>query len=581
MTDEAGTRTGTQLGPYAIGELLGRGGMGEVYLAHDDRRTRDVALKLLHPSVAEDPDFRERFTRESQTVARLADPHVIPIHDFGEIDGVLYLDMRLVQGRNLSEVLRAGPLSPDRAVEVIEQIAGALDAAHGQGLIHRDVKPANIEITSGGFPYLLDFGLAVTDTQSRMTSAGVFIGSQAYSAPERFDGTAATVAADVYALACVLYEALTGQPPYRAQNLTGMLGQHLNAPIPRPSAQVPVSSAMDAVIAHGLAKTPDGRFAHCGDLAAAARAALTSTAAEAAAGGVVLTKGDPNSTMIRPEEPAVIPAGGQSWPGAGSHPGPASTPGPNSGQRYPGRQQSGPRGGNAYPGQQYAGQQYPGQQYAGPQYAGQQYAAGYPPAARPRRTLVPVLGAAAAILVVVIGVLGYLVFAGGKDRSAAHTVARGDAPALTAPAVTAGAGATGSAATANPTTAAPLAPSEALPARADADRAVVLAQLNNRWVAQLSTKWPGLVADGRTWNDAAILAEVNSLQQRFGTVRLLWSTQWSVFSLPDVWVTVYGAPFAGPDAALTWCRQQGFDGEHCLAKFISTTAGTSGTTKTY
>lgn len=274
--DATSDRAGTVFGPYRLVRLLGRGGMGEVYLAHDTVKGRDVALKLLHSGVAQDPGFRERFTNESRTAARLSDPHVIPIHDYGDIEGTLYLDMRLVDGSNLAELVAAGPLPPERAVDLVTQVASALDSAHLQGLVHRDVKPANVQVTPSGFAYLLDFGLVVVGDADRLTSAGLFVGSQAYAAPERFDGGGATPAGDVYSLACVLYELLVGRPPFAASSISEMMRHHLLSAPPRASTDAlrPVPVALDAVIAKGMAKRPEDRYATCGSLARAATAAL-------------------------------------------------------------------------------------------------------------------------------------------------------------------------------------------------------------------------------------------------------------------------------------------------------------------
>ncbi|WP_281360625.1 serine/threonine-protein kinase [Lentzea indica] len=154
-------------GPYRIEQLLGRGGMGEVHRAYDTAHDRLVALKRLSPGIHDDADYRARFRREAQIVARLREPHVIPIHAYGEIDGRLYLDMRLVEGRDLSDILREGTVEPARAVRIVEQVASALDAAHADGLVHRDVKPSNILVTSGDFVYLVDFGIARSVSPSR------------------------------------------------------------------------------------------------------------------------------------------------------------------------------------------------------------------------------------------------------------------------------------------------------------------------------------------------------------------------------------------------------------------------------
>ncbi len=182
------SRVNTQFGPYRLDELLGRGGMGEVYRAYDTTKDREVALKLLNPGLADDAVYQQRFRRESHAAARLGEPHVIPIHDWGEIDGVLFIDMRLVAGEDLRALLRREhALAPARAVTIIEQVASALDAAHADGLVHRDIKPENILIAQNDFAYLVDFGIAHGSDDTHLTQAGTAIGSIAYMAPELFD----------------------------------------------------------------------------------------------------------------------------------------------------------------------------------------------------------------------------------------------------------------------------------------------------------------------------------------------------------------------------------------------------------
>lgn len=256
--------------------MLGKGGMGEVYEAYDTGKDRVVALKLLAPELAQDPAYQVRFRRESQAAAKLAEPHVIPIHDWGVIDGVLFIDMRLVPGTDLRTVLRAGgPLSPDRAVAVVEQIAAALDAAHAGGLVHRDVKPANILVTPADFAYLADFGIAHTEGDSAVTQAGMAMGSYIYMAPERFDVGPISGRADVYSLACVLHECLTGAAPFPAASMSVLIRAHLSEAPPKPSTLLPgLPSSLDEVIAIGMAKDPADRYASAGELAVAAREAL-------------------------------------------------------------------------------------------------------------------------------------------------------------------------------------------------------------------------------------------------------------------------------------------------------------------
>lgn len=279
-------RDGTSFGKYTIRRLLGRGGMGEVYEAYDTDKGRTVALKILSDGVSHDPAFRARFQRESQAAAILQEPHVIPIHDWGEIDGRLYIDMRLVAGQTLSELIEEGPLPPARAVGIVTQIAAALDAAHAAGLIHRDVKPENIIVTPADFAYLVDFGIAEAKGATRLTEAGSQIGTLKYMAPERFNGEPATPAVDVYALTCVMYEMLTGQTPFAGDSMKSQVGAHLTIPPPRPTtvnARIP--SAFDDVVARGMAKDPDDRYGTTGGLGRAAQRALqyAETAPHAAA----------------------------------------------------------------------------------------------------------------------------------------------------------------------------------------------------------------------------------------------------------------------------------------------------------
>jgi serine/threonine-protein kinase len=269
------SRVGTAFGKYNITSLLGKGGMGEVYEAYDTDKKRTVALKILADEFSNDPTFRTRFQRESHAAAVLQEPHVIPIHDWGEIDGRLYIDMRLVHGQTLNELIVKGPLEPSRAVAIIGQVGAALDAAHAEGLMHRDVKPHNIIVARADFAYLVDFGIAETRGDARLTTAGTPIGTFNYMAPERFTDQEATPAVDVYALACVLYESLTGDSPFARDSLENLVGAHLASPPPRPSVTNPrVPATFDAVIARGMAKDPDDRYGTAGGLVRAAQRAV-------------------------------------------------------------------------------------------------------------------------------------------------------------------------------------------------------------------------------------------------------------------------------------------------------------------
>jgi serine/threonine protein kinase len=268
---------GTPFGRYRLVEIIGRGGMGEVWRAYDTETQRVVALKVLTASLASDPTFEQRFRREAFAAAGLNDPHVVPIHNFGEIDGRLYVDMRMINGRDLSTLISDGPLDPSRAVHIIEQIASALNDAHQIGLVHRDIKPSNILVAHNDFAYLIDFGIARAAGETKMTNTGSVIGTWAYLAPERVTAGQTDPRCDTYALACVLHECLTGTQPFPGDSVEQQLGAHLAAPPPRPSVVHPgIPSDFDAVIATGMAKNPDERFPHVTDLAAAARTALNS-----------------------------------------------------------------------------------------------------------------------------------------------------------------------------------------------------------------------------------------------------------------------------------------------------------------
>ena len=310
MSDDTESRVGTDFGHYHLRLLLGRGGMGEVYEAEDTRKERVVALKLLPVAMSHDPVFRKRLQREARSAGRLQEPHVVPIHDYGEIDGVLYVDMRLIEGTDLRKMLsRYGPLTPARAVAIISQIASALDAAHESGIMHRDVKPENILITREDFAYLVDFGIANAATDESLTELGTAVGTYAYMAPERFKNAEVTYRADIYALTCVLHECLTGGQPYPADSVSVVITAHLMEPIPQPSVVRPgIPTAFDEVISRGMAKDPKDRYATAGDLAAAAHEALAARDQDKAA------------TILARTSAATIPAVLTPRPsGAGDH----------------------------------------------------------------------------------------------------------------------------------------------------------------------------------------------------------------------------------------------------------------------
>ena len=265
---------GDEFGPYTIEAVLGQGGMGTVFLARHARLDRRVALKVITPALADEPGFRERFLRESQLAASLDHPHVIPIYDADEVDGVLFLAMRYVDGPSLGALIRQrGPLSRGDTLRIAEQIGGALDAAHAEALVHRDLKPANILLTEADrHAYLCDFGLAKRTSTRGVTHAGAFLGTIDYCAPEQIRGETLDGRADVYSFGCVLFHCLAGEPPYAREHDIAVLQAHLNEPPPQ------LAPDLDGVFARAMAKDRDERYATAGELAADLRSAIAGAA---------------------------------------------------------------------------------------------------------------------------------------------------------------------------------------------------------------------------------------------------------------------------------------------------------------
>jgi serine/threonine protein kinase len=271
---------GDELGPYRIESVLGRGGMGAVSLATHAHLERRFALKLIAPDLADDPDFRARFLRESRLAASLDHPHVIPIYDADEVDGVLYLAMRYVDGPSLQSLIsERGALSRADTLRIAEQIGGALDAAHAADLIHRDLKPANI-LLGDGHAYLCDFGLAKRTSSQAMTHAGSFLGTVDYCSPEQIRGEPLDGRADVYSFGCVLYHCLSGEPPYARESEIAVLQAHLNEPPPS------LAPDLDGVFAKAMAKDRDDRYPTAGAFAADLREAIVGQAPATVAAAV-------------------------------------------------------------------------------------------------------------------------------------------------------------------------------------------------------------------------------------------------------------------------------------------------------
>jgi serine/threonine protein kinase len=296
-TVDTDARSGTELAGYRIDRLLGRGGMSVVYLAEDPRLKRRVALKVIAPELAQDEQFRHRFVRESELAASLDHPNIVPIYEAGEADGVLFIAMRYVEGIDLKALIeRDGPLEPGRAVGILRQVAGALDAAHARGLVHRDVKSSNVLVaTSEGeeeHAYLSDFGLTKRSASDSgaLTGTGQFLGTVDYAAPEQFQRGTLDGRADQYSLGCVAYECLVGETPFHSETEVATMYAHLNEAPPKPSEhREGLPPAVDAVMARVLAKDPAARYGSCRefvrDLESAVRTEPRSPEAATAAEG--------------------------------------------------------------------------------------------------------------------------------------------------------------------------------------------------------------------------------------------------------------------------------------------------------
>lgn len=271
--------TGRRLGHYRIDGVLGKGGMSVMYRATDIRLGRKVALKIIAEHLTEDPEFRERFVDEARNTSAIDHANVVPLYDFGEVDGLLYIAMRLVDGSDLASLIKDGPLVPERALALLAQVAEALDNLHERGLVHLDVKPANVLVTSresaAEHVYVADFGLTRRGATGHRTRGGDFLGSPTYAAPEHLRGEPVDARTDAYSLACVLFACLSGRPPFQG-SVPEVIQGHLNREPPSLTEHARnLPGAIDEVIRRGMAKSPTQRYATCRELIAAARQALT------------------------------------------------------------------------------------------------------------------------------------------------------------------------------------------------------------------------------------------------------------------------------------------------------------------
>jgi serine/threonine protein kinase len=334
---EVGSALGTdsRIAGYWLEEQIGQGGMAVVFRARDERLHRLVALKVLAPALAGDGESRQRFIRESRAAAAVDDPHIIPVFEAGETPaGALFIAMRFVPGGDVySLVRRMGPLSASRVAAIVSPVASALDAAHAAGVVHRDVKPANMLLdTRPGRPdhvYLSDFGLSkgTVSTSTRLTGAGRFMGTLDYISPERIEGHQADGRADQYALACSAFEMLTGAPPFRSPEAAALMYAQLSQPPPPLTSRRPdLPAAVDQVFARALAKIPGDRYASCREFADAMRAAFGLAAYDSGPEPVVAAEHPPDvespppPPLDVPPPPAAPPAPAAQDPAAAQDP---------------------------------------------------------------------------------------------------------------------------------------------------------------------------------------------------------------------------------------------------------------------
>ncbi|WUW93306.1 serine/threonine protein kinase (plasmid) [Streptomyces sp. NBC_01450] len=326
---------GAQIAGYRVEREIGRGGMAVVYCARDLRLDRTVALKLLAPELARNDTFRRRFTHESRVAAAIDHPHIVPVFEAGETDGVLYIAMRYVSGLDLRALLdRDGPLPVPTALRIAGQVASALDAAHEHDLVHRDVKPGNILVARGTdsdhpeYVYLTDFGLTKKSLSlTGFTTVGEFVGTLDYVAPEQISGRPVDGRCDLYGFACVVYETLAGGPPFQRDDDMALLWAHqYDQPPPLSEQRQGIAPALDGVLAKALAKVPEDRYDSCLEFVAALRAA-----ASGAGTGIARGKDVHAPTQVVPmvaeAAPAPAPAPGPA-PAPAPGPAPAPAPGP-------------------------------------------------------------------------------------------------------------------------------------------------------------------------------------------------------------------------------------------------------------
>jgi len=622
---------GAKFAGYTIERLLGTGGMGEVYLVQHPRLPRHDALKVLRTDISADPDFLERFSREADLAAKLWHPHIVGIHDRGKYRGRVWISMDFVDGTDLSRLLQEqypNGMPVRDVIDIVKAVASALDYAHGRGLLHRDVKPANIllaDVEHGEQRILLgDFGVArdlADNTSGGLTATNMTVGTAAYAAPEQLMGLTVDGRTDQYSLAATAHHLLTGAPLFGHSNAAVVIGKQLNAPPPALADIRPGLASLDPALSRALAKDPDERFATCMDFAR-----TLERPDELRTEPVVAPSPSDADTMMRVTAPApAVVAPALDW----SDPPPTAQSG--GGRRTPIVVALAAVAVIAVVGLIAVFALQPSDEEA----SGEPF------------TLAGSLRLSSDV-VKTAGLPGGYKCAGARDygdvgpdapvtvedesgkllaKGAIHGSNSGDDgcvlkfrvddvpagakfyrvhvaqhPEVSYTEAEAKAGVEflmgntdpdPSTATASPKPRPTWTPTRTVPpppdveteslsrlqAIANDDRSAVNAVLADRWIPQISSKRVGLRAEGTEWHNAQILDEHLRLRRIYPDVKLLWSGDWSTFDGRDFWVTVVGLHADNPDDVLMWCTEQGFDRDHCIAKMVSTWRPVAGTTK--
>lgn len=608
---------GARFAGYTIERQLGAGGIGEVYLAQHPRLPRHDAIKVLKTGISSDPDYIERFNREADLASKLWHPHIVGILDRGKYRGRLWISMDFVDGTDVSRLLQGHPdgMPVDEALEIVRAVASALDYSHSKGLLHRDVKPANIlvaDVEHGERRILLgDFGVArdLSDsTSGGLTATNMTVGTAAYAAPEQLMGLPLDGTADQYSLAATAYHLLTGKQLFQESNPAVVIGKHLNAE--PPSLGRSDLAGMDAVLSRALAKEPKDRFATCAEFVDALEASLeapdesattptihTADTMQAPVAAPVVREPEPPARRSRGRlvaiatgaaavviaiavvaylalQPAEAPPSGEPFTLAGTLKvvgNNVKTVGLPAGYKCAGAKEFGDIAPDApitiedESGTLLAKGAFEGST-SGPDGCRMEFQVGDVPS----------------------GARFYRVQVGeGHERNFTESEAKSgveflmgtvDDPTTTRPKPTP---------TPTPTRTVTVAPTPdmekisltRLQNIADGDRSDVAVYLADRWIPQISSKRVGLVAKGITWDNRAILDEHLRLRNIYPDVKLLWSGDWSTYDGPNFWVTVVGLQSYNPYDILHWCTEQGLDRDNCMAKLVSTTHPIEGSTK--